>query len=260
MSRLSAGRCERDPGEEGAHRSTWILGRSTSPSTTRLESSRTWSLRPILAARGATRGRPARPSFQSTRMGIPWLRARSRTRFSVAIYSEDGGDGEVPAPDGSPCATYGWLGSTAADDCLTSQISGFQHDFPLVPPCNWCSRESRPRGRGAGCPLHDLCSTLYALHHSHGMWRGVGARVPLRCGERPGVRSGRRRSVRDGGACRAASDAHPRGGSTRFAELRRHYTSGREWTPGIAGRRSNFVFHNASTLSCLAPPDAAAGP
>jgi len=74
---------------------------------------------------------------------------------------DDAGDAE-PAPDGSPCATYGWLGSTSIDDCLTSQASGGPGDYIFLPPCNWCAEAGvAVQGAGAGISQYTLCLELY---------------------------------------------------------------------------------------------------
>ncbi len=70
----------------------------------------------------------------------------------------------IAAPDGSPCADYGWLGSPAVDECDTSNNAGSGSVPPiLLPPCNWCS-EAGTAGAGpsAGAPRYDVCLNLYA--------------------------------------------------------------------------------------------------
>ncbi len=66
----------------------------------------------------------------------------------------------VPFPDGGACGTYPWLGSQAADECVTSQ-SDFA--YVVLPPCNWCVDAGTARqGPGAGLDRYDVCMKLYA--------------------------------------------------------------------------------------------------
>jgi hypothetical protein len=66
----------------------------------------------------------------------------------------------IPAPDGSACASYGWLGSTAIDHCMTSGSNG---TYIFLPPCNWVADGGVARaGPGAGHDVYDLCLDLYA--------------------------------------------------------------------------------------------------
>jgi hypothetical protein len=70
-------------------------------------------------------------------------------------------DAGVPsfAPDGSACATYGWLGSTAIDRCLTSNSAD---PFIDLPPCNWALDSGAAQsGARAGTPRDQLCYALY---------------------------------------------------------------------------------------------------
>jgi hypothetical protein len=65
----------------------------------------------------------------------------------------------VPAPPDSACATYGWLGSTAIDECYTSRTS---LPFNVLPPCNWCQDAGNAvQGPGAGRSMYQLCMDLY---------------------------------------------------------------------------------------------------
>jgi len=66
----------------------------------------------------------------------------------------------IPAPDGSACAGYPWLGSTAIDSCLTSSFNG---PFPILPPCNWCVDAGvAAAGLRQGQPRYAICLDLYA--------------------------------------------------------------------------------------------------
>jgi hypothetical protein len=70
----------------------------------------------------------------------------------------------VPAPDGSACAQYGWLGSTAIDECVTLTSTGLNMDDYLVfPPCNWVADAGlAAQGPGAGLSQYANCLSLYA--------------------------------------------------------------------------------------------------
>jgi hypothetical protein len=100
----------------------------------------------------------------------PWLpNPDLRSSQVPGDYGPDGG--VIPALDGSPCATYPWLGSTAADDCVTANFNvissatspGNPH-VALLPPCNWAVEAGVATG-GVGAALnksrYDLCLDLY---------------------------------------------------------------------------------------------------
>jgi hypothetical protein len=173
---------------------------------------------------------------------------------------DDGGDGgegggEVPAPDGSVCATYGWLGSPEIDDCLTSQFNDFQHDFPMLPPCNWCTGTATT-GPGAGVPLRTLCFNLYAC----AMRTGCGALPGPAC--LCGSANGPACILDAGGPCvmeeLAALQANLTSSSVQTAL--NSYTSltpQADNNPGYCGSALNFVFHNATALGCFPAADAA---
>jgi hypothetical protein len=66
----------------------------------------------------------------------------------------------VPAPDGSVCASYPWLGSTSVDQCSTTKIS--DPTYPQLPPCNWCAEAgAAAAGTYAGTPRYAVCQGLY---------------------------------------------------------------------------------------------------
>jgi hypothetical protein len=82
----------------------------------------------------------------------------------------------IPAPDGSACATYPWLGTVAADSCMTNSCSGGPSlaAIALLPPCNWCV-EAGVATAGAGllqnATNYSLCLTLYACIQRTGCGR-----------------------------------------------------------------------------------------
>ncbi|HEY2512380.1 MAG TPA: hypothetical protein VGI39_16040 [Polyangiaceae bacterium] len=96
----------------------------------------------------------------------------------VPAVLDDAGDAAA-APDGSACATYGWLGSTAVDECVTSQGSGIGMgaDYILLPPCNWAANAGvAVQGPGAGESRFALCEALYACMMQTGCGRFGDAR------------------------------------------------------------------------------------
>jgi hypothetical protein len=85
-----------------------------------------------------------------------------------AVYDDAGNP--VPAPDGSACATYPWLGGVAIDHCVTANcpVTGPQ-DYLLLPPCNWCVEAGiSVAGPGVGLNRYDNCMALYACMTSAG--------------------------------------------------------------------------------------------
>jgi hypothetical protein len=92
----------------------------------------------------------------------------------------------VPAPEGSPCAEYPWLGSTTNDNCLTTQ--GDPTALPLfpLPPCNWCVDAGlAAAGSGKGQPRYDLCLALYACVAETGCATNGQGGNPCLCGSSP---------------------------------------------------------------------------
>lgn len=96
-----------------------------------------------------------------------------------AVFADAGEAGVAFAPDGSACATYGWLGSPAVDECVTSQGSGIGvgADYILLPPCNWAADAGvAAQGPGAGESRFALCEALYACMVGTGCARFGDAR------------------------------------------------------------------------------------
>ncbi len=93
-----------------------------------------------------------------------------------------GANGDViPAPDGSACATYPWLGSPASDTCVVYNGLG---SGALLPPCNWCMEAGVATG-GPGAanaqPLYSLCLTLYGCMVNSGC--SYASRAFCLCGD-----------------------------------------------------------------------------
>jgi hypothetical protein len=89
----------------------------------------------------------------------------------------------VPAPEGSPCAEYPWLGSTTIDSCVTQSSAGTTPPPIFFPPCNWCVDAGlASAGSGKGQPRFDLCIALYACVANSGCAaQGQGGKTCL-CG------------------------------------------------------------------------------
>jgi hypothetical protein len=111
-----------------------------------------------------------------------------------AVYVNDGGEA-APAPDGSPCATYGWLGSPAIDECVISQTLGptttGSGTYSELPPCNWCATAGTAvQGSGMGTSLYTLCLDLYECVMSSGCYTNIescfcGTTIGMACTQNP---------------------------------------------------------------------------
>lgn len=83
-----------------------------------------------------------------------------------ADWTSDGGI--TFAADGSVCATYPWwLGTSAANGCLTNYQDGIASAFivPVLPPCSWAIDAGSPtQGSGAvnGKTRYEVCLDLYS--------------------------------------------------------------------------------------------------
>jgi hypothetical protein len=129
---------------------------------------------------------PSCPPFIPVANGVP-VPVGSSVNEIPAVYGDSGadGNGEVFAPDGSACATYGWLGSTPTDSCATSVGSG--NDFIDLPPCNWCvDAGTATQGPGQGKARYELCLALYQCMMSTGCGSAAGTAVCL-CGDAGGA-------------------------------------------------------------------------
>ena len=168
-----------------------------------------------------------------------------------AAYGDAGA--EVPAADGSPCATYGWLGSTAADACLTSSSSGWgQDDFPLLPPCSWCSDAgTASQGPGAGVSAYRLCLNLYTCAMRSGCGAGQDPATCL-CGHA----SASECIVDAGGPCATEEMAALQYRSDSVEQALSNYTQIDPAFLGYCGSALNYVLQNARSGGCFPPADA----
>jgi hypothetical protein len=163
-----------------------------------------------------------------------------------AVYDDSGA--EIPAPDGSACATYGWLGSTSADECLTSTSSGWgQGDFALLPPCNWCADAgTATQGPGAGTANFDLCNRLYAC----AMRTGCGAgQAPATC--LCGSASAADCILDASGPCATEELAALQYRTSSVQQALSNYTQIDPSFLGYCGSALNYVFQSARTNGCF---------
>jgi hypothetical protein len=83
------------------------------------------------------------------------------------VPADFGGDGGITfALDGSACATWPWLGTVAADECLTRVAQGpSPHALftaPFLPPCNWAADAGvAVQGSRTGDSRYKICIDLY---------------------------------------------------------------------------------------------------
>jgi hypothetical protein len=99
--------------------------------------------------------------------GSPVAEAGQEIDQEPAIYDDAGNI--IPAPDGSACATYPWLGSTAIDKCTTANWSPPTPDISAFPPCNWCLEAgTATAGPGVGVGRYLNCILLYECMVSTG--------------------------------------------------------------------------------------------
>jgi hypothetical protein len=76
------------------------------------------------------------------------------------VVTNDAGT-PVPAPDGSPCATYPWYGSAATDQCLNAVLYTVG-DPARFPPCSWCvDAGTVMQGSRLGDQRFTVCEDLY---------------------------------------------------------------------------------------------------
>jgi hypothetical protein len=163
-----------------------------------------------------------------------------------SAYADDGG--VVFAPDGSPCATYGWLGSTAIDECMTSNNAGGSptNDFAFLPPCNWVAEAGvAVEGARKGDSRYAICLDLYvcivdsgcALQNSQGCL--CGSATPSTCNA--------------SGPCGAQELAALEERADTIQDALKNYTA----TGGIAGFRGaggsqlNYVYGGARSYECF---------
>jgi len=157
------------------------------------------------------------------------------------------GGAVVPAADGGACATYPWLGSVAADRCVTSNAAGGVPGLMLLPPCNWVL-DAGPalQGTGSGLPRYQVCLALYACMMKTGC--GFGSVNSCLCG------SGSTSECDASGPCGvqelAALEYAPTDPLAVHDALT-NYTDTAPLFPGYGGSALNTVFQAGESNHCF---------
>ncbi len=87
----------------------------------------------------------------------------------------------VVAPDGSPCATYPWYGSSYSDQCLSVSDPHVSGSSAFLPPCAWCADAGLvAQGTRKQDPRYTVCLDLYACMMKSGCY--VSDPVNCLCG------------------------------------------------------------------------------
>jgi hypothetical protein len=201
---------------------------------------------PVDAGPGAGPGWPICPPFIPVdQSGNPVALGQELDQVPAVI--DDAGQPSI-APDGSPCATYGWLGSPAIDDCVTSQTSGGQNDFIELPPCNWAVEAGvAAQGTGAGETRVSLCLALYACITTS----GCGARNISSCLCGPDTNS--TDCVKSpAGPCMSEEMAALELPAASVQDALKNYFNGGTSFLGYSGGLLNAVFLDGQSYSCFA--------
>lgn len=158
------------------------------------------------------------------------------------------GDAEA-APDGSPCDTYGWLGSTTIDSCLTSQASGGggATDYIFLPPCNWCAEAGvAVQGTGAGVSQYTLCLQLYECVAQSGC--ATEAKGYCLCGDASGPAC----VTSPAGPCFAQEMAALQYPASQVQMALTNYNNIAPTFLGYCAGALNNIYQTASELGCFA--------
>jgi hypothetical protein len=134
-----------------------------------------------LAADGAVTGYTINADGGIPATGIPYE--------IPAVWQDDGG--EVPAPDGSACATHVWLGSPACDECAREQggivgpLYGQYGETTFLPPCSDLGEAGiAVAGPGANRPRLDLCRAMLRCMVDTGCYlAGTGSQCLCEAGD-----------------------------------------------------------------------------
>ncbi len=87
----------------------------------------------------------------------------------------------VVAPDGSPCATYPWYGSSYSDQCLSVSAPHVGGASAFLPPCVWCADAGLvAQGTRKQDPRYTVCLDLYACMMKSGCY--VSDPIACLCG------------------------------------------------------------------------------
>jgi hypothetical protein len=172
----------------------------------------------------------------------------------IASAYDDAGD-VIAAPDGSACAEYPWLGSTAIDECLTSSFNG---PFPALPPCNWCVDAGvAAAGLRQGQSRYGLCLDLYACIVDSGCAATGASGTACLCGPDPG-----QCAMDASGPC-AAAELAALEYSAMSPDVLKNYENTAPSAAvflGFCGGNLNSVLQNTLSNGCFDAIDAGAVP
>ncbi len=161
----------------------------------------------------------------------------------------DYGDGgaSVPAADGSACASYGWLGTTTADECVTSQSAGSPGgmDYIFFPPCNWCGDAGvAVSGPGVGVSRYANCIALYECLVRTGC--GTTGSATCLCGD------GSITMCTPSGPCANEELSALERSANNIQDALKNYGDLDPTSLGYCGAALNQLYQNARTDSCFA--------
>jgi len=196
-------------------------------------------------AADASAGLPACPPFLPVRGGqVVTIGERDQV---PSVYAPDGS--VTFAPDGSACASYGWLGSPAIDECVTGSGHTSGSGFIWLPPCNWCSEAGVAlQGPGAGNQRYDLCMALYACIEKSGCGSNVGTCL---CGTADPTTTCQKQPP---GPCATEEMAALEELSTSVQDALLNYTALGSGFLGNCGSTLNYVYVSGQNSGCF--PDA----
>jgi hypothetical protein len=149
----------------------------------------------------------------------------------------------VPFPDGSACATYPWLGSTAADSCVAN---GATWNFSPLPVCNWCVDAGVTlQGPLSGQDRYGVCAQLYECMTRTGCGQNHSPGYCL-CGlDEAHCDAGGPCALEELSALESLSDP------ASLAMTTSNYTGIDPQTPGNCGRALNAVFLTGVNGGCF---------
>jgi hypothetical protein len=185
---------------------------------------------------------PSCPPFLPVR-GDQVVSLAESTNQVPAVYTDDGGS--AFAPDGSACASYGWLGSLAIDECTTRNQGSLNN--PAFPPCNWCVGAGvAVQGTMAGEQRYALCLALYQCIIQAGCGANIGSCL---CGsESTAACTG---DMNPPGPCAQLELASLEERPDSVEDALVNYVSDDPSFLGVCGSTLNAVFASASGGACF---------
>jgi hypothetical protein len=178
-----------------------------------------------------------------------------------ADYTDAGDAGTTFAADGSACATYPWLGSTAVDQCVATSLtpggSGWMGAFAassIFPPCNWCEDAGVVgQGTAEGESRYSVCLALYQCIQQSGCGSNV---ISCLCGDQSSDTAACSMNANPSGPCAqeelAALEELP--SDVRDAILNYSSTSSLGF-PGVCGGTLNYIYSSANSYGCFPGDD-----